>query len=144
MAPVAIAMTPEPPYYAAVITVQRNDYDDGYVDMADAMNELAKTQPGFLGMEWVYDPAQRAGITSSYWASDEAIAAWKQQADHLVAQRLGQERWYRAYTIRIARVERDYTWSALCVAGEGLAAVVGHHVRESGEDVDGRPARRAV
>jgi hypothetical protein len=33
-------------------------------------------------------------------------------AGHLVAQRLGQERWYRACTVRIARVERDYTWSA--------------------------------
>ena len=85
MAPVAIATTPEPPYYAAVITVQQSESDDGYADMADAMNELAKTQPGFLGMEWVYDPAQRAGITSSYWTRDEAIAAWKQQADHLVA-----------------------------------------------------------
>src|SRR5579864_4728520 len=103
MAPVAIATTPEPPYYAAVITVQRSESDDGYVDMADAMYELARTQPGFLAMESVYDPAQRAGITSSYWTSDEAIAAWKQQADHLVAQRVGQERWYRAYTIRIAR-----------------------------------------
>jgi heme-degrading monooxygenase HmoA len=112
MAPVAIAMTPEPPYYAAVITSERSESDDGYADMAGAMNELAKTQPGFLGMEWVYDPVQRAGITSSYWASDEAIAAWKQHADHLLAQRLGQERWYRAYAIRIARVERDYTWSA--------------------------------
>lgn len=112
MPPVAIATTPEPPYYVAVITVERAESDDGYVEMADAMHRLAKTQPGFLGMEWVYDAGQRAGITSSYWTSAEAIATWKQHADHLVAQRLGQQRWYRAYTVRIARVERDYTWSA--------------------------------
>lgn len=112
MTRVAIATTPEPPYYVAVITVERSESDDGYLEMADAMYELATTQPGFLGMEWVYDAGQRAGITSSYWTSAQAIADWKRQADHLVAQRLGQERWYRAYTVRIARVERDYTWSA--------------------------------
>jgi heme-degrading monooxygenase HmoA len=112
MATVAISRTPDPPYYAAVITVERTAVDDGYFEMADAMYQLATTQPGFLGMEWVYDAEQRAGIASSYWTSADAIATWKQHADHLVAQRLGQERWYRAYTIRIARVERDYTWSA--------------------------------
>jgi heme-degrading monooxygenase HmoA len=107
-----IAQTPVPPYYVAVITVERTASDDGYFEMADAMNDLAQAQPGFLGMEWVYDAAQRTGITSSYWADAEAIAAWKQNADHLLAQRLGQERWYRAYSVRIARVERDYRWPA--------------------------------
>jgi heme-degrading monooxygenase HmoA len=112
MAPVVIEATPDPPYYAAVITVERTESDDGYFEMADAMYQLATTQPGFLGMEWVYDAGQRAGITSSYWTNADAIATWKKHAEHLVAQRLGQERWYRAYTVRIARVERDYTWSA--------------------------------
>ena len=78
--------------------------------MAEAMYELPASQPGFLGMEWVYDAGERAGITNSYWVDDAAIAAWKQQADHLVAQRLGRDRWYSAYTVRIARVERDYAW----------------------------------
>ncbi len=108
----AIAQTPEPPYHVAVITVERTDSDDGYLEMSDAMYELAQAQPGFLGMEWVYDSGQRTGITSSYWADADAIAAWKQHAEHLVAQRLGQEHWYRAYTVRIARVERDYRWPA--------------------------------
>jgi heme-degrading monooxygenase HmoA len=108
----SIAPTPVPPYYVAVITVERTTSDDGYFEMADAMNDLARAQRGFLGLEWVYDAAQRAGITSSYWTDAEAIAEWKQNADHLLAQRLGQERWYRAYSVRIARVERDYRWPA--------------------------------
>jgi heme-degrading monooxygenase HmoA len=112
IAAVVIATTPEPPYYVAVITVERGQSDDGYFEMADAMHQLAKAQPGFLGMEWVYDAAQRVGITSSYWTDPDAIVSWKQQADHLVAQRLGQQRWYRAYTVRVARVERDYHWSS--------------------------------
>jgi heme-degrading monooxygenase HmoA len=106
----AVARTPEPPYYMAVITIERTAADEGYFEMADAMYELAKTQPGFLGMEWVHDDAQRTGITSSCWADAEAITASKQHADHLLAQRLGQQRWYRAYSVRIARVERAYRW----------------------------------
>jgi heme-degrading monooxygenase HmoA len=107
----AIAATPDPPYYMAVITVERGKSDDGYFEMAEAMHQLAQAQPGFLGMEWVHDAGERVGITSSYWTDADAIAAWKQQADHLVAQRLGQERWYHAYKVRVARVERDYQWS---------------------------------
>jgi heme-degrading monooxygenase HmoA len=80
MAGVAIAATSGPPYYMAVITVERTEADDGYLEMADAMYQLAAAQPGFLGMEWVYDAGRRAGITSSYWTSADAIAAWKQQA----------------------------------------------------------------
>jgi len=33
-------------------------------------------------------------------------------ADHLAAQRLGRERWYRAFRLRIARVERAANWQA--------------------------------
>jgi heme-degrading monooxygenase HmoA len=44
----------------------------------------------------------------SYWESSEAIAAWKRNAEHLQAQRLGRERWYHAFRIRICRVEREY------------------------------------
>jgi heme-degrading monooxygenase HmoA len=105
-----IARTPEPPYYVAVITVLRTDEDEGYFETADAMYELATKQRGFLGMEWAYDAGQRTGITASYWTDAEAIAEWKSHADHLVTQRMGRERWYDAYTVRIAKVERDYDW----------------------------------
>jgi heme-degrading monooxygenase HmoA len=95
-----------------VITAERKDCNDSYLETSDAIYELARAQPGFLGMEWVYDSGQRTGITSSCWTDADAIAACKQHADHLVAQRLGQEQWYRAYTVRIARIERDYRWPA--------------------------------
>lgn len=106
-----IAQTPEPPYYVVIITVERSEIDDGYFETADAMYEAARSQDGFLGMEWVSDSAQRAGITSSYWRDAESISQWKQHAEHLIAQKLGKEQWYDAYRVRIARVERDYDWT---------------------------------
>jgi heme-degrading monooxygenase HmoA len=75
--------------------------------MAERMVELAGDQAGFLGMESVRG-GDGFGITVSYWSSLEAIAAWRAQAEHRVAQETGQAIWYCAYEIRIARVERAY------------------------------------
>ena len=52
--------------------------------------------------------AQGVGIAVAYWSSLEVVREWKANADHQVAQRLGRERWYRSYTLRISRVERAY------------------------------------
>ncbi|MCB1028953.1 MAG: antibiotic biosynthesis monooxygenase [Microthrixaceae bacterium] len=100
--------TPEPPYYAVVFASTRpTDVDDGYEVMADAMFELAADQPGFIGADSVRG-ADGAGITVSYWTDEEAIAAWHAQADHLVAQAAGYDRFYESFSIRVARVERQY------------------------------------
>ena len=96
--------TPEPPYYAVIFTSERTPGDDGYAEMAQRMLDLARRQPGFLGIDSVRDTA--LGISVSYWRDLEAIRAWKEHAEHREAQRLGRERWYRRYTLRVARVER--------------------------------------
>ncbi|MGB4248729.1 MAG: antibiotic biosynthesis monooxygenase, partial [Pseudohongiellaceae bacterium] len=36
------------------------------------------------------------------------IRKWKQNAEHLEAQRLGREKWYSDFMLRIAKIERDY------------------------------------
>jgi heme-degrading monooxygenase HmoA len=73
--------------------------------MAPRMFELAAQQEGFLGVE---SAREQVGITVSYWSSLEAIRAWKRDAEHREAQRLGREQWYADYRIRITRVEREY------------------------------------
>ena len=50
-----IARTPKPPYYAVIFTSLRTDGDNGYAAMADRMVELARSQPGFLGIESARD-----------------------------------------------------------------------------------------
>ena len=101
-----VAATPAPPYYAVIFTSRRSTADAaGYAQMAAEMLTLAAQQPGFLGVE---SAREALGITVSYWRDEEAIRAWKQHVDHLAAQRLGRERWYEAYAVRVARVERAY------------------------------------
>ncbi len=103
-----IARTPTAPYYAVIFTSLRNERDgDGYGAMADAMMTMAARQSGYLGVE---SAREEVGITVSYWASLEAIAAWKRDSEHLLAQRLGRQGWYSAYKVRICRVEREYAF----------------------------------
>ncbi|MCA9589999.1 MAG: glutathione S-transferase N-terminal domain-containing protein [Myxococcales bacterium] len=78
----------------------------GYAETAARMEELARARPGFLGFESVRDGAR--GISISYWASLAAVAAWKADPEHLRAQRLGVERFYERYQVRVASVERSY------------------------------------
>ena len=96
---------PEPPYYAVIFTSRRTEVDEGYGAMSDRMVELAARQPGFLGVESARG-ADGLGITVSYWASLEAIAAWKANSEHRVAQTAGRKKWYSHFDLRIARVER--------------------------------------
>jgi heme-degrading monooxygenase HmoA len=78
--------------------------------MSDRMDALAREQPGYLGHESARGDG--LGITVSYWADHASAAAWKQVAEHLVAQERGAAIWYSDYTVRIATVERDYTMRA--------------------------------
>lgn len=98
------ADTPEPPYYAVIFTSLRTEGDQGYAETARRMVELAREQPGFLGIESVRDGL---GITVSYWESLEAIRAWKENAEHRLAQARGRD-WYASFRVRVCRVEREY------------------------------------
>ncbi len=95
------------PYYAVIFTNNRTEEDSGYAEMADRMKELAKQQPGFLGMESVRNGM---GITVSYWKDEESIRLWKANVEHQTAQKLGKEKWYASYHIRICKVEREYSF----------------------------------
>ncbi len=106
--PEGFASTPEPPYFAVIFTSRRNGNDvDGYAAMSKAMMTAALAHPGCLGAESVRG-ADGFGITVAYYTDEASIAAWQADARHLAAQRLGQDRWYAHYELRVARVERAY------------------------------------
>ncbi|MBT8186945.1 MAG: antibiotic biosynthesis monooxygenase [Croceitalea sp.] len=96
------------PYYAVIFTNKRTAGDNGYAQMAMKMEQLAREQNGFLDFESARDTL---GISVSYWASLEAIANWKAQIDHQVAQKKGITDWYTWYKVRVCRVEREYEFT---------------------------------
>jgi heme-degrading monooxygenase HmoA len=75
--------------------------------MAEHMVELAQHQPGYLGAESTRG-TDGFGITVSYWSSLDAIAHWRANAEHRVAQEMGKAQWYEHYELRVARVEKAY------------------------------------
>ena len=107
-----LAELPEPPYFAVIFCSRRTHHDadaDAYAEASAHMLDLAARQPGFLGVDSVRD-ARGCGITVSYWDSEAAIAAWKRHAEHAATRAAGRTRWYEAYELRVARVERAYGW----------------------------------
>ncbi|MFD2785042.1 antibiotic biosynthesis monooxygenase family protein [Hymenobacter rubripertinctus] len=104
-----LASTPAPPYYAVIFSSLRTEGDQGYAETAELMDELARQQLGYLGLESARDGL---GITVSYWRDEESIRAWKRQLDHLEAQQRGRAQWYAAYQVRVCKVERAYGFTS--------------------------------
>ena len=108
-------------YFAVIFTAQRSlSGDDIYDITADRMVLLARRQPGFLGVESVRGD-DGIGITVSYWVDRDAIANWRQQAEHLAAQALGRQEFYEWFRVRVAEVvaERAFIASNIVDAAEG-------------------------
>ncbi|PNQ74888.1 antibiotic biosynthesis monooxygenase [Hanstruepera neustonica] len=106
------------PYYAVIFTSTQKETIEGYTEMANKMETLAKTQDGFLGMDSARNDTSTAlnagvGITVSYWESLEAIKNWKQHTEHLVAQQKGRLDWYSWYNVKICKVEREYEFGEI-------------------------------
>ncbi|WP_147677155.1 antibiotic biosynthesis monooxygenase family protein [Algibacter pacificus] len=93
------------PYYAVIFTSTLSENVEGYSEMACKMEDLAKQQQGFIGIE---SAREVVGITVSYWENLDAIKNWKQQSEHLQAQHKGTADWYSWYHVRICKVEREY------------------------------------
>jgi uncharacterized protein len=97
-----------PPQTWLVSFVSEHDRDSGgagYDEVGEAMAELARRQPGFLGVDSV-ERADGVGVTVSAWSSVAAMVAWRRVDAHGDAQARGRARWYRSYRSDVARVER--------------------------------------
>lgn len=93
------ARTPKPPYLAVIFTTTKSD-------RAGADYAVA-AEPGYLGVDTVRGP-DGLGITVSDWRDEGSIGAWKRNVEHTEFRRLGRERWYDRYELRVAKVERAY------------------------------------
>lgn len=93
------------PAYAVIFTSVRTEGDNGYAQTAERMLELARTMPGFLGVESARD---EIGVTVSYWQSLEDIERWRTHPEHLVAQQAGRKEWYESFSVRVCKIHKEY------------------------------------
>lgn len=94
-----------PPYYAVIFTTLVTDDLTDYESTAQRIEELAKQQDGYLGLEFARNVV---GITVSYWRDLDSITRWKNNIEHTEARNRGREQWYQQYQLRICKVEREY------------------------------------
>ena len=80
---------------------------DDYATMADEMLARARTLPGFIDFKsFSADDGERLSVIR--WESQETLRAWTDDLRHVVAQRLGREKWYEYFRVEVADVVRSY------------------------------------
>jgi heme-degrading monooxygenase HmoA len=80
-----------------------------YLDAAAALRPHLMEQPGFVSIERFASLADPNRLLSlSFWADEAAVKGWRCFAPHRAIQRLGRERVFTDYRLRVAAVLRDY------------------------------------
>ena len=92
--------------YAVIFRAKAGLQDAAYSQTVARMRELAFETYGCLDFVSVAEGDQEIAI--SYWENQAAIQAWKEDAEHLMAQQEGRRRWYRSYTVQVVEIKREY------------------------------------
>ena len=93
--------------YAVIFRAEINKFDESYSEMAAKMRALAIDEYGCSEFTVVTEGMQEIAI--SYWKNQEFINKWKQDAQHLVAQKLGRAKWYKSYQVQVVEIIREYS-----------------------------------
>jgi len=79
---------------------------DEYVTLANRMNEIAATMPGYISHKGFFaDDGER--VTVVEFESEEAMQAWRLHPEHLEAQKQARQKYYSAYHIQVCQVLRE-------------------------------------
>ena len=82
---------------------------DAYLGIAATLRPELEGIDGFISVERFESLTQPGKILSlSFFRDEEAIARWRNTADHRAAQAAGRGGVFRDYRLRIAAVLRDY------------------------------------
>lgn len=92
--------------YVAIFKATVKELDSTHSAMAQKLRNKALSQFNCVKFEACNENGFE--IALSYWHGLEDIKRWQRDAEHLVAQRLGKEKWYRDFSVEIWTVERAY------------------------------------
>jgi len=103
-----------------IVTVFRSRLKPGlrdeYVALANRMNELAKTIPGYVShKDFFAEDGERVAIVE--FASEEGQRAWQTNTEHRAAQELAREKYYTWYHIQVCKLERESRFAAVPSGG---------------------------
>lgn len=102
--------TPVPGAIAVIfLSGRKGTDDDGYAVAAEAMERVAASRDGYLGIDSTRDSAG-IGITISWWRDETAALAWREDPEHSRIRDHGRAVWYDWYRVVVATVDRAYDW----------------------------------
>jgi len=82
---------------------------DEYLAIAADLRHLLDDLDGFISIERFASMSHPDRILSlSFWRDDAAVAAWRNIAEHRIAQSAGRSGIFADYRLRVAEVMRDY------------------------------------
>ncbi|MDB5513123.1 MAG: Antibiotic biosynthesis monooxygenase [Enterovirga sp.] len=87
----------------------REDARDTYLGIAARLRPELEAIDGFISVER-FESLTRPGkiLSLSFFRDEDAVAAWRNTAEHREAQSAGRGGVFRDYRLRIAAVIRDY------------------------------------
>ena len=96
---------------AVIFEVTMNDGKAGdYFDLAATLMPQLERVDGFISVERFQSTTNADKYVSlSFWRDDEAIAEWRSDTHHRLAQARGKDEIFADFRIRVATVTRDYT-----------------------------------
>ena len=97
-----------------IVLIRTKVRPDADVAAYEALNEqmfrLVQTMPGFVAADG-YGTPETGDISVVRFESLEALRAWREHPDHLVAQRRGKTEFYASYTVEVCEVVRAYDFA---------------------------------
>lgn len=93
--------------YTSTFTFAPGQYDDAFHRLDQAIAEMARNIPGYLGEETWQNPD--TGLVSNvyYWESLKSLQMLMQHPKHLEA-KAAQQKWLDGYQVVISQVLRTY------------------------------------
>lgn len=97
-----------------IVTVFRSrlrpDVREEYVALANRMNEIARTMPGYISHKGFFaEDGER--VTVVEFEHEEGMRAWRMHPEHRAAQKLARERFYEEYSVQVCEVTRQSRFS---------------------------------
>jgi heme-degrading monooxygenase HmoA len=82
---------------------------DEYLDLAAELKPRLEKVDGFISVERFESITEKGKMLSlSTWRDEAAVRAWRNVAEHRVAQARGRAEVFAGYRLRVASVIRDY------------------------------------
>ena len=94
-----------------VVVTFRNRHNPGideqeYGQRVAKLFEIVAAMPGFRGIR-SYEAEDGEQMSVIEFDSHESLAAWRENAEHAIAQQLGKEKYYSEYHLQICELVRE-------------------------------------